>query len=173
VRLILNYRYIYYTLKAGYLYFLVFTVITIGFYVLYSLTLVDFAATYKFALSGLKVAMIAILIPYITTSIQSFYRDIKDSEPSDYVKVAKYYRSELITTLGITILVSISLVSDMIFLTTCSNIFWYLSLSTITSSVIFMIILSIYISLKIIGEIETLRKAGKKLTKANNPKSPD
>ncbi len=134
---------------------------------------VNFADTYKFALSGIKVAIIAILMPYVTTSVQSFYRDINYFKPYEYDKLVEYYKSELITTLGITILVSISLISDLIFLVTCINIFWYLSLSTITSGVIFLIILSICIAVKIIGEMVTLGRAGKKSIEEKKPKCPE
>jgi hypothetical protein len=149
------------TLKACWKRLLVLSLIALGFWVLIQLSQIQVTADIKFAIFGIKIGILAIIIPYITASLKSFYVDIKLFKRVEYKQIVEYYEPPFVIIFCAAVVISCSMFLDCIFLTTCHREIWNLGMGALMSGTIGLVWFSFYLLVRGIGEMETFKKISK------------
>ena len=154
-------NYTIFTLKASWKRLVVFFFIVIGFWALIHFLQIQVTTDIKFALFGIKIGVLAIIIPYITASLKSFYEDIKLFKPEEYKQIVEYYEPPFVIIFCAAVAISCSMILDCVFLVTCHRDIWNFGMGALMSGTIGLIWFSFYLLVRGIGEMEAFKKAGK------------
>jgi len=130
-------------------------------FLLAPLEAVQLTAEIEVALFGVKIAVITLAIPYITESIRAFYEDLKLFNPEQYPTVVRYYRTPLAMLFTALLFTVLSSVLDCIYwLTRCRTV-WNASLATFVAGIAALVLFSLLILVRTVGEMEVLAGATK------------
>jgi hypothetical protein len=140
---------------------LVFFLVASGFWALIHFFGLQATTDIKFALFGIKIGILGIIIPYITASLKSFYEDIRVFKPEEYKELVEYYEPPFVIIFCACVAIFCSMILDFIFLVTCCRGIWNFGLGALMSGIIGLIVFSFYLLVKGIGEMEAFKEVSK------------
>ena len=154
-------NYIWSTTRAAAIPLVFCALIALLAFLLAPLDAIQLTAEVHVALFGVKIAAIALVIPYITESIRFFYEDLKLFKPDEFSTVIGYYRTPLGMLFTALLFTVISSALDCAYwLSQCRTV-WNASLATFIGGIAALALFSLLILIRTIGEMETLAAATK------------